>query len=260
MPGWDGFDVPGFVLDGLGEVAVVVDNDVNVMALGEHAIGFPRRRPPDVRQGRHGNRQRDHQRRAAAPRCAGGRRRPRPHPGAPRRRRRVPVRQRRLPRSRRQRRGRGRPAAGRRASRPASSRDVAALVRGGSVLATQLVREAGRTIGEVLASAVSLLNPSVIVIGGSLVRGRRPAARRRARGRLPPLAAAGHRPAAHRPGVSRRPLRRRRRRRDGDRRGPRAGCGRPIRGLTRCGIITFVRTEKLLDSGALLLDRRQKRA
>ena len=50
----------------------------------------------------------------------------------------------------------------------ASSRDVAALVRGGSVLATQLVREAGRTIGEVLASAVSLLNPSVIVIGGSL--------------------------------------------------------------------------------------------
>jgi predicted NBD/HSP70 family sugar kinase len=35
-------------------------------------------------------------------------------------------------------------------------------------LATQLVREAGRTIGEVLASAVSLLNPSVIVIGGSL--------------------------------------------------------------------------------------------
>ena len=42
------------------------------------------------------------------------------------------------------------------------------LVRGGSVLATQLLRAAGRTIGEVLASAVSLLNPSVIVIGGSL--------------------------------------------------------------------------------------------
>jgi predicted NBD/HSP70 family sugar kinase len=50
----------------------------------------------------------------------------------------------------------------------ASSREVAALVRRGSVPATQLVREAGRTIGEVLASAVSLLNPSVIVIGGSL--------------------------------------------------------------------------------------------
>ena len=50
----------------------------------------------------------------------------------------------------------------------ASSREVVGLVRGGSVPATRLVREAGRTIGEVLASAVSLLNPSVIVIGGSL--------------------------------------------------------------------------------------------
>ena len=49
-----------------------------------------------------------------------------------------------------------------------SSREVVGLVRGGSVPATRLVREAGRTIGEVLASAVSLLNPSVIVIGGSL--------------------------------------------------------------------------------------------
>ena len=49
-----------------------------------------------------------------------------------------------------------------------ASRDVAALVRGGNVLAAQLVREAGRTIGEVLASVVSLFNPSVIVIGGSL--------------------------------------------------------------------------------------------
>ena len=49
-----------------------------------------------------------------------------------------------------------------------SSQDVVTLVRGGSVLATQLLRAAGRTIGEVLASAVSLLNPSVIVIGGSL--------------------------------------------------------------------------------------------
>ena len=36
------------------------------------------------------------------------------------------------------------------------------------MLANRLVREAGRTIGEVLASAVSLLNPSVIVIGGGM--------------------------------------------------------------------------------------------
>ena len=32
----------------------------------------------------------------------------------------------------------------------------------------QLLRQAGRDIGEVLAACVSLLNPSVIVIGGSL--------------------------------------------------------------------------------------------
>ena len=40
MPGWDGFDVPRFVLDALGPVAVVVDNDVNIMAIGEHAMRF----------------------------------------------------------------------------------------------------------------------------------------------------------------------------------------------------------------------------
>jgi predicted NBD/HSP70 family sugar kinase len=34
----------------------------------------------------------------------------------------------------------------------------------------QLVRQAGRDIGEVLAAAVNLLNPSVIVIGGSLAQ------------------------------------------------------------------------------------------
>ena len=39
MPGWDGFDVPGFVNAEL-DCLVVVDNDVNVMALGEHFIGF----------------------------------------------------------------------------------------------------------------------------------------------------------------------------------------------------------------------------
>ncbi len=50
----------------------------------------------------------------------------------------------------------------------ATSHDVVALARGGSVLANRMVRDAGRTIGEVLASAVSLLNPSVIVIGGTI--------------------------------------------------------------------------------------------
>ncbi len=46
--------------------------------------------------------------------------------------------------------------------------DVVALVRAGNVPATRAVREAGRTIGSVLAGCVSLLNPSVIVVGGHL--------------------------------------------------------------------------------------------
>src|SRR5690606_33190926 len=35
MPGWDGFDVPAFVRGELG-AATLVDNDVNIMALGEY--------------------------------------------------------------------------------------------------------------------------------------------------------------------------------------------------------------------------------
>jgi predicted NBD/HSP70 family sugar kinase len=49
-----------------------------------------------------------------------------------------------------------------------SSRDVVELVRSGNPAATQAVRQAGREIGSVLATCVSLLNPSVIVVGGSL--------------------------------------------------------------------------------------------
>ncbi|MCU1431012.1 MAG: sugar kinase, partial [Actinotalea sp.] len=50
----------------------------------------------------------------------------------------------------------------------ASTSDVVALVRAGNVPASHAVREAGRTIGGVLAACVSMLNPSVIVIGGNL--------------------------------------------------------------------------------------------
>jgi predicted NBD/HSP70 family sugar kinase len=51
---------------------------------------------------------------------------------------------------------------------PSSSLDVVDLVRAGNTIATRTIRQAGREIGTVLAAAVSLLNPSVIVIGGSL--------------------------------------------------------------------------------------------
>jgi predicted NBD/HSP70 family sugar kinase len=50
----------------------------------------------------------------------------------------------------------------------ANSRDVITLVRKGEPQAVALVREAGRLIGEVLAACVNLLNPDVIVVGGDL--------------------------------------------------------------------------------------------
>jgi predicted NBD/HSP70 family sugar kinase len=45
---------------------------------------------------------------------------------------------------------------------------VVDLVRAGDPLSVQVVRQAGRDLGEVLAALVNLANPSVIVIGGSL--------------------------------------------------------------------------------------------
>ena len=48
------------------------------------------------------------------------------------------------------------------------SRAVVELARSGEAAAVQLVRESGRLIGEVLAALVNLYNPSVIVIGGDV--------------------------------------------------------------------------------------------
>lgn len=50
------------------------------------------------------------------------------------------------------------------------SRDVVRLVEQGNEEATRAVRHAGRLIGQVLASMVNLLNPSLIMIGGDLAR------------------------------------------------------------------------------------------
>lgn len=49
-----------------------------------------------------------------------------------------------------------------------TSQQVVELVSAGNPIATQAVRQAGREIGTVLAACVSLINPSVLVIGGSL--------------------------------------------------------------------------------------------
>ncbi|WP_433724945.1 ROK family protein [Nocardia sp. CA-129566] len=46
--------------------------------------------------------------------------------------------------------------------------ELAELARGGDPDAVRLVREAGRRIGEVLAAAVNLLNPAVVVVRGDL--------------------------------------------------------------------------------------------
>nr|WP_245657205.1 ROK family transcriptional regulator [Herbidospora mongoliensis] len=46
--------------------------------------------------------------------------------------------------------------------------DVTALVRSGDAETMAVVRQAGRRLGEVIASAVNLLNPSVVVLGGDV--------------------------------------------------------------------------------------------
>jgi glucokinase len=45
---------------------------------------------------------------------------------------------------------------------------VLRLAADGNLQAIQALRQAGRDIGEVLATVVNLLNPSVIVVGGSM--------------------------------------------------------------------------------------------
>jgi predicted NBD/HSP70 family sugar kinase len=49
-----------------------------------------------------------------------------------------------------------------------TSRDVVSLVRAGNGEAGRMVRDAGRALGEVLAGCVNFFNPNVIVIGGDL--------------------------------------------------------------------------------------------
>ena len=51
---------------------------------------------------------------------------------------------------------------------PATTRDVVDLVRRGDPDAVRIVTAAGRALGDVLSMAVSLLNPDVLVIGGDI--------------------------------------------------------------------------------------------
>ncbi|MCU1540689.1 MAG: family transcriptional regulator [Arthrobacter sp.] len=166
MPGWNGFDVPGYV-QRIYDVAVLVDNDVNIMALGERAVAWPEsdnmiflkvatgigsgiissgqlQRGADGSAGDVGHIAVD---RAAGIACRCGN---------------VGCLEAIA----------GRPAiaAALRAEGVELERDgdVVALVRQGNLLASHVVRQAGRDIGEVLNMCVSILNPSLIVIGGSM--------------------------------------------------------------------------------------------
>ncbi|GAA1979223.1 ROK family protein [Isoptericola halotolerans] len=169
MPGWDGSDVVGALRHRLGDVAVLVDNDVNLMALGEHATALP-----DVghllfvkvatgigsgivAEGR-------------IHRGAQGSAGDLGHiavPGA------EPVRCTCGNTGCLEAIAGGAAVAARLTERGVPARttsDVVELVRHGDLRAAAAVRDAGRSIGAVLAGCVSLLNPSAIVIGGSMSR------------------------------------------------------------------------------------------
>lgn len=168
MPGWDRFDVPGWVQQHL-EVPVLVDNDVNIMALGERAFAWPNSEHlmfvkvatgigagvisggllQRGAQGIAGDIGHVQVARGAGVPCHCGNR------GCLEALASGPAIARALRES---------------GVDANSGRDVVELVKRGNLEAIQAVRQAGRDIGEVLTAAVSLINPSVIAIGGSMAR------------------------------------------------------------------------------------------
>ena len=166
MPGWDGFDIPDW-FESRYSAPVLVDNDVNIMALGEHrmhwtetehlllikvgtGIGCGIVADGHIHRGARGaagdiGHIQATDRTDVVCRCgnigcleaiAGG----------------QALAQRLA-------------EAGEDASR---SRDVVRLVHRGHAGAIRMVRDAGRTLGEVLAGTVNFFNPAVIVIGGDI--------------------------------------------------------------------------------------------
>ena len=168
MPGWDGFDVVRYVQRSL-PVPVLVDNDVNIMALGEHTAYWPEDENFLFIK--------------VATGIGAGHHQQRPAPARRQRNRRATSAMSRVPRGddvlcRCGNYGclealasgpavaatltpQGLPARKRRGRAARSSRE-------GNLQAIQALRQAGRDVGDVLATVVNLLNPSVIVIGGSL--------------------------------------------------------------------------------------------
>ncbi|MBN9139485.1 MAG: ROK family transcriptional regulator [Micrococcales bacterium] len=168
MPGWDRFDVPGYLSSSF-DAPVLVDNDVNIMALGEREHAWPEvdhlifvKVATGIgsgvisggllqrgAQGTAGDIGHVYVARGAEVPCACGNR------GCLEALASGPALARALS------------ATGLTAS---SSQDVVELVKRGNIDAIQAVRQAGRDIGEVLTTCVSLINPSAIVIGGALAQ------------------------------------------------------------------------------------------
>ncbi len=168
MPGWHDVDVPGIAGDLLG-APVLVDNDVNIMALGEHAahpgiddllfvkvatgIGAGVVSDGRLRRGAAGVAgDLGHVRvaRGDGIRCTCG------QEGCLEALASGPAL------------AAGLRELGGAAADARSAPDVVRLVAAGDRSAIAAVRQAGRDLGEVLAGAVNLVGPSVIVIGGAL--------------------------------------------------------------------------------------------
>ena len=168
MPGWDGYDIPGHLGRALGG-PVLVDNDVNLMALGEHATVYPGidqmvfvkvatgigagiisgGRLHRGAQGAAGDLGHVAALHGGATPCTCG------NLGCLEAVASGPAVVRAL-------RTQG--------VEVGDSRDLVQLAKQGDLAAAAAIREAGREIGYVLATCVSLLNPSVIAVGGLLAQ------------------------------------------------------------------------------------------
>lgn len=168
MPGWHGVPVPPFFAERFPGAPVLVDNDVNVMALGEYTAGGWSDAVDDLLYVKVGTG-------IGCGIVAGGQIH-RGAQGAAGDLGHVPV-------SDSETRchcgnigcveavasGAAIAAALRDAGVDAgNTADVVALARAGHPVAVPMVRTAGRRLGEVLAGAVNFFNPSVIVLGGGL--------------------------------------------------------------------------------------------
>lgn len=167
MPGWDAYPIEEHLQAAFPTIPVLTSNDADAAAVGEHALGYPRARALCLVKVDTG---------IGSGIVIGGH----PYPGSDGGSGdighvRLPDRTDALCQCG----GRGCLAAvasGRAVAReltalgiPArSGKDVGALLAAGNFEAVRLTQEAGRRIGEVLATTVSLLNPDVVLIGGSL--------------------------------------------------------------------------------------------